>query len=184
MSAVCPITKTEKEVEGIAIDTILEITKTKHNVWAENSDAIFRIFGELRSGVYGGLFKKSSEDTAWNPPFSIILSSTNQKTGGKIIAMGTGVSIADGYINSRVPRFEGDRSKLLTDPPPRENLDLFLNILYALCDREDLIAAGPAEARLIEPINNKAKNTIWVLSYVWPFLVVIFGGIVMLVRRK
>ncbi|MHC4798768.1 MAG: hypothetical protein ACYTF1_19200, partial [Planctomycetota bacterium] len=183
MSDVCPVTKTDNQVQDITVDTILELPLTKHNIWAENGEGITRIFTELRSGKYNGAFIKN-QSTAWDPPFSVILSAANSKTGGKIVVMGTGISLAEFYIQNRVPRFEGDRSKLVTDPPPRENLDLFLNTLYSLSDKEELIAAGPASVRLIEPIANKAQRTLWLTSATWSLLVVVVGGLVLFVRRK
>jgi len=200
MSGVCPVTKADKKVAGVDISTVLEIPDTAHNIWAENGDGIRRIFGELRSGKYNGLFTKN-DSTSWEPPFSVILAGEKvikeekkaetqpadtqpAETKQKIVVMGTGISMADFYLTQRVPRFEGEKSRLVTDPPPKENLDLLLNTVYWLSGKENMIAAGPAKIPLIKEIKAETKTTLWLTTFAWAFVVLIAGGIVMMVRRK
>ena len=164
----------------MSVSPVLRVPEREHDVWAEAD--IMRIARALREGRQESTFEIAEE--AMRPPFSVIVAATNDQTNTKIIVMGMGLSLTDSYLQQRVMRFEGKRSRLVTDPPPTENVDLVFNSLYWLAGREDLIAAGPAPVPRVGPIEETTQRNLWIAVFAWAFVILIAGGVVMMVRRK
>ena len=120
---------------------------------------------------------------SWSGPFPVILAAENEKTNGRIVVMGNGMSLDQRYLTSPAPRPGGDEG-LVLDPPPEENADLFINAAYWLAGHEELIAAGPAEVPLIPPIEARDKTLLYAVTLGWAVLVLVGGGVMMMVRRK
>ncbi|HOW72479.1 MAG TPA: hypothetical protein PKY77_17915, partial [Phycisphaerae bacterium] len=118
------------------------------------------------------------------PPFSVSVAATNSKTKSKIVVLGSGLAISDQYLERRVVRFGGKGTRLMTDPPPTENVELLANALYWLVDRPELIAAGPAVVPRVEQLSDAKSATVKVVSFGWAAVVLAVGGVVMMVRRK
>jgi hypothetical protein len=180
MLNVCPVVKAEKVPEDVTVTPVLEVPDGSADTWAESD--LMRIINALREGTKDSTFTKSEE--AWNPPFSVIVAAENKKTNGKIVVMGTGASFLEDYLTRRVTRFEGPQARLVTDPPPMENVDLFSNSLYWLAAKEELIAAGPAEVPVVTAAVNQNPQSLWLLTMGWAFAMLIAGLGVMMVRRK
>ncbi len=213
MADVCPVTTVRDSVtatgtipDGVTITPVLKVPESTHDLWAEDNEGIRRISDILRSGERRGLFAKDPQ-TSWEPPFSVILAARKavQKSGeeapenagaetrpagraepafSRIVVMGTGVSVADFHLTRRVPRFEGKRARFVTDPPPTENAELFVNAVYWLSGEENMIAAGPAEVPLVPVLEPGTQKRVWLIAAGWAFAVLIAGGVVVLVRRK
>jgi hypothetical protein len=63
-------------------------------------------------------------------------------------------------------------------------MDLVTNAVYWLADRENLIAAGPAEFPRVEPISDGKRTTLQLTVVGWACVVLIAGGAMWMVRRK
>jgi hypothetical protein len=180
MNAVCPVLKAAAVPAGVTLQTVLEIPATARNFWAESD--IGRIVRGLRAPDGTGGFTKSADSK--EPPFPIILAAENANTKSRILVAGNGNSMLDHYLTQRVIRLEGKQHRLVTDPPPTENVDLFLNSVCWLSGHPELIAAGPAEVPVVPVISPKGQQSLWLVSVGWAFAVLVAGGVVMMVRRK
>ncbi len=176
----CPVSIAGELPQHVKVDPVLEAPRGSTDVWAEQD--IERIFVALQSGSRDGSFTRSDE--AWEPPFPVVVAGENSETKSKIVVMGGGLSLRDDYLQQRVVRFGEKGTRLMTDPPPTENVDLFANALYWLADRPDLIAAGPAEVPVVGPIEPGSRNFLWVMNFAWAVAALAVGGIMWFVRRK
>jgi hypothetical protein len=175
----CPVAKAEKVPEGIKLTPVLEVPKGSNEFWADKD--IARIIKALRSPD-GGSFTKNEETI--DPPFTVIMAAENDKTKSKIIVHGGSMSLRDDYLNQRVMRMQGKETKLVTDPPPLENADLFVNAMYWLSGKNDLIAAGPAEVPVVPQIAEGSRTSLFAITFGWALAVLVAGGAVMMARRK
>lgn len=176
----CPINIAEQVPEHVKLQPVLEAPKGATDLWAEQD--IERIFMALQTGARDGSFTRSEQAVA--PPFPVILAGENSDKNSKIVVMGNALSVRDDYLQQRVVRFGEKATRLMTDPPPTENADLFVNALYWLADRPDLIAAGPAEVPIVGPIEPGSRSFLWFMNFAWTAAVVGAGVIMWFVRRK
>ncbi len=182
MDNVCPV-EAEKAADkpNVKITEVLAVDASERDVWAESNEGIERIGSALSSGIDS--FEKNPR-TSKEPPFSVILAAENTETKSRILVMGNSYSFMDYHVTRRVPRLEGDRSKLILAEPPTENLDIMVNAAYWLSDHKDLIAAGPADVPIVPSMEVKAQNTLWLVSIGWALAALVAGGAVMIIRRK
>ncbi len=197
MAEVCPVVPAEKVPDGVTIEPVLEVPTTARDMWA--TDDITDIIMAVSEGRQDSTFRVPAN--AMRPPFPVILAARKAapapatapgtqpaevgQAESRVVVMGVGLSFIDGYLSRRVPRLEGKtRTRLATDPPPTENVDLMVNALYWLTGRPDMIAAGPAPVPLIGEIRPAQQQRVWMLAAGWAFAVLIAGGVVMMVRRK
>ncbi len=177
---VCPLTRAEKTPEGVKLAPILEVPSGANEFWADKD--IGRIIKALRSPD-GGSFSLI-EGESMQPPFTIAMAAENDKTKGRIVVLGSGMSFRDDYLNQRVMRMEGKQTRLVTDPAPLENADLFVNAMFWLSGHQDLIAAGPAEVPVVPQIAARSQTSLWAIAFIWPLAVFVAGLGVWFVRRK
>jgi hypothetical protein len=179
MKDVCPVVP-DKQIPDVEITPILQIPKGPKDIWAEKD--LERIFLALQSGSSDGSFTRGAD--AVEPPFSVAMAAENKMTKSKVVVFGGGLSLRDDYQQQRVVRFGGKGTRLVTDPPPTENVELFTNALYWLVDRPEMIAAGPPEVPRVEPIEESGYWPMKLVIGAWAFAALVLGGVVMLVRRK
>jgi len=180
MRQVCPVLPADSLPEGVKVDPILTVPETSHDMWAEKD--ILRIATVLREGRQDSTFTIAPD--AMRPPFPVMVAVENETQKSKIVVAGNGLCYSDGYLAQRVMRFEGEGARVVTDPPPTENADLLMNMLYWLSDRPELIASGPAPVPVIGTIDVASRRSLWMVTVGWAFIVLIAGGVVMHVRRK
>jgi len=101
----------------------------------------------------------------------------------RIVVIGAGHSLMDGYLDREVAVRDTKGTISLTDPP-RANADLLINSAYWLIGRQNLIAAGPALATMKEIPPGMKVLMIVIYCGVLPALVVGAGSLVMLRRRR
>lgn len=183
MKDVAPVLITENVPENVEVEPVLRVPPSSTDMWAEKD--IERIFVALQSGDNEGTFTRSED--AWLPSevdLTTIVAARNTANDAKVVVMGNGLSLRDDYLQQRVVRFGGEGTRLMTDPPPTENLDLFVNALYWLADQPGLIAAGPAEVPVVGPIADSSRGSLSLVTFGWAAAALVVGGIVMFVRRK
>lgn len=100
----------------------------------------------------------------------------------RIVLMGIGQSFMDGYLsNPVVASFE----KIRLDPPPTENLDLFVNAVNWLNDTPEYIGRGPVPVPRIGAISASDQTRIRALLIgVWPAVILGVGVCLWFVRRR
>ena len=198
MKDVCPVVEADKVPEGVKIEPVLEVPAGTTDIWADKD--IERIFTALSTGAREGSFTKGPEAT--NPPFTVVLAAQKDEAGkaasqptatasgpaplaSKIVVMGNGLSLRDEYLQQRVIRLAGKGgTRLATDPPPMENMDLLVNAVYWLSDHPELIAAGPAEVPVVAAIDPSSRSGLWVITMGWALVALVVGGIMWAIRRK
>lgn len=180
MLDVCPVMKAEKVPPDVTLASVLDVSGATRDTWAESD--LMRIIKAVREGSRDTTFTRSED--AWNPPFPVIMAAENAKSKSRVVVMGTGASLREEYLATQVRRFEGPQARLVSDPPPTENADLFANALYWLANRPELIAAGPADVPVIGPIEDQSRKGLFMATFVWPFLVLMVGLGMWVVRRK
>lgn len=182
MNSVCPVDVLPVTPDGVKVEPLLNVPPELHDVWAASLDEIERIIIAIRTGD-GSFVRQLNQEKI--PPFSVAVVGTNSKTESKVVVLGTGFSIVDGYLQNRVQRIEGGKNaRLVMDPPPVELADLYQNTVYWLAGRDDLIAAGPVSVPMVPAIEATGRGLINGVSLGWAFLVLLVGGMVMMVRRK
>ena len=120
---------------------------------------------------------------SWVGPFPVMVAAENDRSKSKIVVMGNGLSLLNWYLTSPVQR-PGKEGEVLSDPPPRENADLFINAAYWLSGRSELIAAGPAEVPVIPPIDARGKTVLYSVVLGLALGVLVLGGVMMMIRRR
>lgn len=198
MTEVVPVLRAEVVPEGVTIEPVLEVPANANDYWAERDVA--RIIRALQTGESDSTFLKG--DNVLDPPFSVIVAATKRDADAaetrpagveaqdaaddvsRIVVFGAGSALEDRYLTRRVMRFEGRQQRLVTDPPPMENIDLFINAVYWLADRPDLIASGPAEVRIVEHMDPSTRRSLGFVTLGWAAAVLMAGVVVFFVRRK
>jgi hypothetical protein len=195
MTEVVPVVRSDNVPEDVKIEAVLEVPANATDYWAEKD--VMRIMEALQTGDEDSTFTKSDE--ALNPPFSVILAASKGDSGAaetqpageaagsdvsRIVVIGTGRALEDDYLSRRVMRFEGKQQRFATDPAPTENLDLFVNAIYWLAERPDLIAAGPADIQIVEHMDSSTRSSLYFVTLGWAAAVLMAGVVVFIVRRK
>jgi len=178
----CPLEFKRELPEGVTISPVLQIPDREDYIAADVKDLI-RIIEVVQNPASEGWI-----DLGHPPqrgPFTIIAAaqrSVGDKSKGKIVVTGCGASIREDYLNGPVWT-GGDRLKL--DPPPSENADLFINALYWLQGRPELISKGPVPVPRVLPIEAGELTALrWFVWGIWPALVLIPGIMLWYVRRR
>lgn len=200
MKDVCPVLRAETVPADVKIEEILSVPAGTTDTWAEKD--IQRIFEALQTGARDSSFTRGEDAT--DPPFTVVLaaektipakaaasepaasqpaSAPASKTS-RIIVMGNGLSLRDDYLMQRVIRFGGKGTRLATDPPPTENMDLLVNGLYWLTGHTDLIAAGPAEVPVVAAVDPNSRMPLWFVVIGWSGIALVVGVVMWVVRRK
>ncbi len=139
-----------------------------------------RILAKLQGGQ--GDIAPESEDI--RPPFGLITESRRQINGkdNSIILMGIGMSFFDDYLTQRIPEIKGQ--SVTTEPPPTGDVDVVINSAYYLSGNQQYIGAGPV---LVQPIDCPRADMLWIqilFAGVWPAVMLLAGGLVMLWRIR
>lgn len=193
MNDVCPVTKVKEEQkpppQGVSITTILDVPVTSQYIWAFDSKGIEKISDALRTGENRSQFK-DDEATTWKPPFSVGLAIEKafgeNEAKSRVVVLGTAAALPDYHLTRRVPRFsgEGKRTRFLTDPPPTENAELFVNAALWLAGKDGMIAAGPSQIPLVPALKVGTKQNVFAVTMAWAAIVLVAGIAVMFVRSK
>lgn len=182
MFNVCPVVRTEGDPpQDVKIETVLEVPEGAREFYAEPD--VMRIMMAFDRAKPEGTFTMSEK--AEVPPFPVILAAENTAGKSRIVTMGSGFSFRDDFLGSPVMRIEGKNGALVPGPAPTEEIDLFMNSVYWLSGRENLIGSGPADVPLVGPIRPEAKDRLfWFLALPWAVVMLLTGGVVWMVRRK
>jgi hypothetical protein len=193
MENVCPVTRVNKGLTplpaGVTVSTVIEVPAVMKLIWAFDGKGIEAVGKALSTGDNRSQFK-DAPGLAWKPPFSVGLAI--ERTFGesqpksRVVVLGTGDSLMDYYLTRRVPRFsgEGKQARFMTDPPPIENAELFVNAALWLSDHQSMIASGPSQIPLVPVLKAGTQGRVLVVTMVWAGIVLIAGIVVMLVRSK
>lgn len=193
MNDVCPVTRVNKGLdplpEGVTVTPVLEVPQTSKFIWAFNDKGIEKVSDALRTGENRGEFR--DDDTAtWKPPFSVALAIEKafgeKEPRSRAVVLGTGASLPDFYMTRRVPRFsgEGKRARFLTDPPPTENAEWFINSALWLCDQQGMISSGPSQIPLVPVLKSGTQGRVLLITMIWAVVVLAAGIVVMVVRSR
>jgi len=178
----CPLERKEPMPEGVTATRVLGIPDREHYLGIVASDLI-HIINQLRHNTSGG--KVSLSGTQEHGPFDVMVVAERQldgKRAGKVVVVGFGGSLRDDYLLNPVVA-SSDVLKL--DPPPTENLDLFVNSLFWLSGNAQWIASGPVPVPRVKPIGRQELTAMRVLVWGgWPALVVLPAIILWYVRRR
>ncbi len=179
MTDVCPVEPIEKPPPGVTVESLLTVPGAPE-YWGDRNP--IQTISELKQT---GRASKTDDDL--RSPFSVAVSATKDngqdKKRSKIVVLGNGISLVDGYLDQKVPRL-GIKGQITFDPPPAANADLLVNALYWLVDREDLIASGPETLPQIGEVSDTGRAALWTVTILWALVPLIGGGAVLLVRRK
>jgi hypothetical protein len=114
-------------------------------------------------------------------PFPVVVAGENE-TDARVLVAGNAASLLDGYLNERVPRIE--EGAIRFDPPPSANADVIVNAVLWLADKPEFIGAGPALLPPIRAIDPHVRSSLWAVVMGWSVLALVFGGIMMVFRRR
>ena len=99
-----------------------------------------------------------------------------------VVVMSIGQSYTDAFLTQPVtPTF----NQIRLDPPPTENLDLFVNAVHSLNGTSEYIGRGPVPVPRIEAISSSDQTKIRLLLFgAWPALVLAPGIVLWFMRRR
>ncbi len=181
----CPVSIARERPEGVAAQPILTVPGNWRSTWA--TSRIEEMLAQFQT-TEGSMIAPDFEAGDLAPPFDVAVAAARagdeQGLPVRIVALGVGRSLTDGYLDEPVGRLDADGTLSLTDPP-KANADLVINSLYWLTGREQLIASGPAQVRPVKLLDRRTLTILKLLVLgVLPAAVVALGGLVLLVRRR
>lgn len=178
----CPIERKEEVPSGVSLQPVLRIPDAQNYIGATMAELV-EIIERVQDPSSQGVITLSRPPTGG--PFDIMLAGDRTEEGkskGKMVLMGFAASIRDDYLTQPVV---AESQQLRLDPPPTENVDLFVNALYWLSGQEDMISRGPVPVPRIEQIATSDLKWLRVLVWaVWPAIVFAPGMIFWVVRRR
>ena len=178
----CPIEKSDEMPAGVSVQPVLRIPDAQNYIGATMSELV-EIIERVQDPASQGIITLSRPPTGG--PFNIMMAGDRTDEGkskGRMVLMGFGASIRDDYLTQPVV---AESQQLRLDPPPTENVDLFVNALYWLSGQQELISRGPVPVPRIEQIATSDLKWLRVLVWaVWPAIVFAPGMIFWVVRRR
>ncbi len=170
-------------IDDDSVAALLRVPEWAEAVWATSD------LERLISQVYGereGFVSPGPADLL--PPFNVAVTSVRRETddvpAGRIVVLGTGLSLRDDYLTRPVPRL-GEKGSLSMTDAPEADADVVVNSVYWLVGLEEQIAAGPVRVTPVAMIDPGAMHLLWALCVVaLPLAIMGVGGLVVLLRRR
>lgn len=179
---VCPLAVRSELPPGVTVRSVATIPESD-NYLAADLNELIRIVDEVRNPSRGGLVKLNTKPV--RGPFPVVLAAERKegdKTRGRIVVVGFGRSVSDGYLKNEV---FVDQGRLRSTPPPTESADLVVNSLFWLQGQVKRISRGPVPTPRLDPITKQQANTIRALSILgWPLAICIPGVFLWFIRRR
>jgi len=138
---VCPVATGENVPEDVTISPILRVPENWDATWATSR---FMEIAEQFRTAEGSYVQPNFEAGDIRPPFPVAVAATrsgNASYASRIVVLGTGQGLMDGYLDAPVARQDAQGSVTLTDPPST-NADVVINSALWLTGWEQYIAAG------------------------------------------
>lgn len=179
----CPVARAEGGKAKVNVEEILGVPEGTENIWATAKAE------ELWQRIITGRGTGIAPDPGGGDmlaPFALAAEAGKTVEGKnlRVIVLGVGLSYIDGFLTYRIPQIKGGQT-LATEPPPTGNVDLVVNCVYHLLDKGDYIGAGPAVVqpiRLIRPATMTLVKIVF--GFLWPALMIVAGGLVLLARKR
>ncbi|MCB9858352.1 MAG: DUF1905 domain-containing protein [Phycisphaerales bacterium] len=106
----------------------------------------------------------------------------DQPKDTSVVVMSIGQSYLDAFLTQP---YVADFNKIRLDPPPTENLDLFVNAVHWLNGTTEYIGRGPVPVPRINAIKSSDQTKIRALLFgIWPALVLAPGIVLWFLRRR
>jgi len=171
--------------ESISIEPLLTVPSHMRNVWA--SRRVRELVIQFRT-TEGSFISPDYEAGDIPAPFDVAVVATRPPTeaaqGSRIVVMGTGMGMVDGYLDGQSAVLNPDGSISSSDPP-RTNAEMVINSVYWLIGLEGYIARGPAQIKPVAMIPSTTMTAIRVSFIVGlPLVALLPGGVVLFIRRK
>jgi len=184
-TGLCPV-EIASPPAGVDAHPLLQVRKGRRDIWAEPG------IDEIRETIHSGKLIAPNFNAAERPdlpaPLTVAVAasrSADKDSGVKqtrIVVLGVGRSLLDGYLDQKVYRLERGLSAA---DPPRTDADLMINSLYWLIGREKYIAAGPAVGKPIAPVAPATERALKLVYWFGlPAVVIAVGVLVTLLRRR
>ncbi|MFO0973047.1 MAG: hypothetical protein U1A27_06375 [Phycisphaerae bacterium] len=180
LTDVCALKAAANPPAGVRIEPVLEVPDSEEFIAADVQQLV-RVINEVLNPQNAGIVPRVTSTLA--PPWGVMLAARNEKDGRQIVAFSGARSLTDGLLTRSQVKQVGER--IVAEPPPIGNVDLFVNSLYWLLGQEKLIAAGPPAAPTIKPIDGESMAWLRVTTYgIWPALMFAPGLYFWLARRR
>lgn len=178
----CLVKLGDKLPDGVLASQIVGVSDSENYV-AANIDTLMEIIDKVQDPTAQG--RVTVKAMPPHGPFNLMVAAERKegdKEKGRIVVCGFGAALRDDFLSQPVWS-EGDTLKL--DPPPAENVDLFVNALYWLINEPQWIARGPVPVPRVEPIEPARRKLVQAFVWgIWPAAVFIPGVILWSVRRR
>jgi len=178
----CVLEPTDPPPDGVKLQVVARIPKKEQYIGASVDD-IIEIADIINNPKSRGVVQLNRPPRYG--PFDLMLTAERHqgdKRKGKIVVMGFGGSLSDRYLRQAVL---ANAETIKLESPPTENLDLFVNALYWLDDKEAYIGRGPVPVPRVHAIAAGQLNTMrWFVWAVWPALVFVPGIFLWYIRRR
>lgn len=167
---------------GVKVNPVLAIPR-KENYNAVDISQLVQIIDQVRQHTSEG--KVTFTTPPETGPFDVMVTAERregEKSKGKIVAIAFGDSLRDDHLQNPVL---AESTTIRFDPPPTENVDLFVNALYWLTGHAEWIGRGPSPVPRVASLTKGELNGLRVFVWaVWPALVFLPGIVLWYVRRK
>ncbi len=181
---VCPVTAVSTLPEGVSVRPVLRVPASMDTVWASRHFMdLVRQFQVAEQSAVSPQF----DDGDMRPPFPVAMAATRSgapTADTRIVVLGIGVGLINGYLNEPVLQLREDGGSRLTDPPSA-NADLVINSCLWLTGWDQYIASGPTYIHPIEMVDPVEMDILWTTYVVGiPAIVLAVGMVVMALRRR
>jgi len=178
----CPVLTAASVPQGVKVTPLLSVPPSWRDTWAtaRPSELMAAILSDRESYV-------SPAPGDLRAPFGLAVAATRQAgkecQASRIVVLGMGPSLSDGYIDQRIPQMAADKTITFLDPP-RANADLVINSVYWLIGRQRFIAKGPAQVQPIAMMSDTTRRILWGACVIGLPLVILAAGVIVLVVRR
>lgn len=175
----CPLRLVPTPPTGVTIQPIMKIPAQEEFIGADVRDLI-QIVNAINDPASGGLVPRSP--TALSGPFDVMVAA-KKDNGASVVVFSAGRSLSD-MVMAR-PMLKQVGEKLVSEPPPATNPELFVNSLYWLLGQPQWIGSGPPRTPSIRPIESDKMALLRVVTYgLWPAAVFAPGLFIWFARRR
>jgi hypothetical protein len=176
----CPLKLADAPPAGVKHEPVLIVPRSEEYVGAD-VNTLIRIINEIANPANNGLVTRSP--SLLRSPFMIFVAALNETTKAQAVFLTAGRSLADTFIAR--PVFKQVGGKLVSEPPPTQNVEMLTNSAFWLLGQDKLIASGPPAAPTIRAIDPDQMTWLRILTYgIWPAVIFAPGVFIWLTRRR
>lgn len=180
-----PVRTASQLPEGLSVQPLLTVPANQTNTWGTRRiDELVKQFRTAEESFISPDYQAGDLHVPFDLAVTAVRAAGEDRQASRIVVMGLGAGLRDGYLNERVGVINPDRTLSLKDPP-LANADVVINSVCWLMGLERYIARGPAQIKPVAMIPPATLNVLRLSCLILlPALVLAIGATVLLIRRR